>query len=141
MDEDALERLAVEELLKETKRGAERAKEFGALGWQKPAVPSTNKRFLTNMILSSVNDSNRKKRKHSQDLNLPRGDNSENKSTGHSDKDSRQYQSDKHQHKKKKKKHEHSEENPKNKHKHSSKKHKSRHKHKKHHRHKDKVKD
>ncbi|XP_033742355.1 protein POLR1D-like isoform X1 [Pecten maximus] len=141
MDEEALERLAVEEILKETKRGAERAKEFGALGWQKPAVPSTNKRFLTNMILSSVNDSNRKKRKHSNDRNSPREDNSENKLTIEKDRDSYSHQSEKHNHKKKKKKHRHSDEIPKSKHKHSSKKHKSGHKHKKHHRHRDKVKE
>ncbi|XP_061165220.1 AP-3 complex subunit delta-1-like [Saccostrea echinata] len=83
-DED-LERMAMEEILKESKRNAERAKEFGSLGWQNPGK-STNKRFLSNMLVSTLRNplqksrfnnethssdsersDGRKKRRHSQE--------------------------------------------------------------------------
>ncbi|XP_076446457.1 uncharacterized protein LOC143283917 isoform X2 [Babylonia areolata] len=48
--------LAVQEILKDLKRGAERAKEHGALGWQKNPAPPPNKRFLRNMLLSTLQD-------------------------------------------------------------------------------------
>ncbi|KAL8561545.1 hypothetical protein ACOMHN_024781 [Nucella lapillus] len=56
MDEQKLEELAVQEILKDLKRGAERAKEHGALGWQKNPLPPTNKRFLRNMLVSTLRD-------------------------------------------------------------------------------------
>ncbi|KAK3576081.1 hypothetical protein CHS0354_014085 [Potamilus streckersoni] len=63
MDEESLERQAMEELLLEAKRGAERAKDMGALGWQKPSIPPANKRFLTNMLVSTLRDAERQARK------------------------------------------------------------------------------
>uniref|UniRef100_A0A2R5LC60 Uncharacterized protein n=1 Tax=Ornithodoros turicata TaxID=34597 RepID=A0A2R5LC60_9ACAR len=52
--EEELERLAREEILRESRRGAERAKEFGAYGWEKPRIRPANKVFLRNTILSTV---------------------------------------------------------------------------------------
>lgn len=62
-DENALEELALEEILRDIKWGAERAKEHGALGWQKNPAPSTNKRFLRNMLASTLRDDRPFKRK------------------------------------------------------------------------------
>ncbi|XP_050415102.1 protein POLR1D [Patella vulgata] len=58
MDEDALEQQALDEILKETKKSAERAKEMGALGWTKCPLPSTNKTFLKNMLVSTLRNIN-----------------------------------------------------------------------------------
>lgn len=54
LTDEELERLAREEILRETKRGAERAKDHGAYGWQKPRVHPTNKNFLKNTILNTL---------------------------------------------------------------------------------------
>uniref|UniRef100_A0A224Y848 Uncharacterized protein n=1 Tax=Rhipicephalus zambeziensis TaxID=60191 RepID=A0A224Y848_9ACAR len=54
LTDEELERLAREEILRETKRGAERAKDHGAYGWEKPRVHPTNKNFLKNTILSTL---------------------------------------------------------------------------------------
>ncbi|KAL3217962.1 hypothetical protein MRX96_031879 [Rhipicephalus microplus] len=54
LTDEELERLAREEILRETRRGAERAKDHGAYGWEKPRVHPTNKNFLKNTILSTL---------------------------------------------------------------------------------------
>ncbi|XP_029458459.1 protein POLR1D isoform X3 [Rhinatrema bivittatum] len=53
-DEEALERKAVEELLKEAKRGKTRAETMGPMGWIKCPLASTNKRFLINTIKNTL---------------------------------------------------------------------------------------
>ncbi|KAI8798048.1 E3 ubiquitin-protein ligase Topors [Biomphalaria glabrata] len=55
-EEAALESQAVSEILKEIQRGAARAKEHGALGWQKCPVPVTNKTFLRNTLVSTLRE-------------------------------------------------------------------------------------
>ncbi|KAJ8297535.1 LOW QUALITY PROTEIN: hypothetical protein KUTeg_024066 [Tegillarca granosa] len=67
MAEDELERLAAEELLKEAKRGAERAKEMGSLGWQKTPVPPANKVFLKNITIRGSSRDRKRKRSHDSD--------------------------------------------------------------------------
>ncbi|KAL5012683.1 hypothetical protein ScPMuIL_011234 [Solemya velum] len=59
--EKDLERLALDEIMKETMRGAERAKEFGALGWQKSPIPPANKVFLNNMMKQTIDGNTRQK--------------------------------------------------------------------------------
>ncbi|XP_040282108.1 protein POLR1D [Bufo bufo] len=54
MKEEELERKAVEELLKEAKRGKDRAETMGAMGWMKCPLASTNKRFLINTIKNTL---------------------------------------------------------------------------------------
>lgn len=55
MEEDLeLERKAVEELLKEAKRGKTRAETMGAMGWMKCPLAGTNKRFLINTIKNTL---------------------------------------------------------------------------------------
>ncbi|XP_056012411.1 uncharacterized protein DDB_G0283697-like [Ostrea edulis] len=53
LTEEDLERMAMEEIVKEAKRNSERAKEFGSLGWQNPGK-TANKRFLSNMLVSTL---------------------------------------------------------------------------------------
>ncbi|XP_075448311.1 protein POLR1D isoform X1 [Ascaphus truei] len=53
-EEDELERKAVEELLKEAKRGKTRVETMGAMGWMKCPLASTNKRFLVNTIKNTL---------------------------------------------------------------------------------------
>ncbi|CAI9732284.1 Hypothetical predicted protein [Octopus vulgaris] len=62
MAEEDLDALAVAELLQEAKRGSERAKEMGAIGWRKCPIPQANKVFLNNTLLSIVSDSKRRQR-------------------------------------------------------------------------------
>lgn len=50
IDDEALERLAVEELLREAVQGAARAEIVGPSGWIKKPQAKTNKRFLTNTV-------------------------------------------------------------------------------------------
>ncbi|XP_023234474.1 protein POLR1D-like [Centruroides sculpturatus] len=57
MDEKALDELAREELLRDSKRAAVRAEMVGALGWANPTKPKTNKRFLNTMMLNTVRSS------------------------------------------------------------------------------------
>ncbi|KAK2519116.1 Polr1d [Columba guinea] len=45
---------AVEELLKEAKRGRTRAETMGAMGWLKCPLAGTNKRFLINTIKNTL---------------------------------------------------------------------------------------
>lgn len=59
LTDEELERLARQEILRETKICAERAKEHGAYGWQKPRVRPTNKNFLRNTLLSTLADRRR----------------------------------------------------------------------------------
>uniref|UniRef100_A0A1D5QJ37 RNA polymerase I and III subunit D n=1 Tax=Macaca mulatta TaxID=9544 RepID=A0A1D5QJ37_MACMU len=55
MEEDQeLERKAIEELLKEAKRGKTRAETMGPMGWMKCPLASTNKRFLINTIKNTL---------------------------------------------------------------------------------------
>uniref|UniRef100_A0A1E1WYA8 Uncharacterized protein n=1 Tax=Amblyomma aureolatum TaxID=187763 RepID=A0A1E1WYA8_9ACAR len=54
LSDEELERLAREEILRETKLRAERAKDHGAYGWQKPRIHPTNKNFLKNTLLSTL---------------------------------------------------------------------------------------
>ncbi|XP_075706132.1 protein POLR1D [Rhinoderma darwinii] len=54
MKEEELERKAVEELLKEAKRGKDRAETMGPMGWMKCPLASTNKRFLINTIKNTL---------------------------------------------------------------------------------------
>ncbi|XP_065114280.1 uncharacterized protein [Paramisgurnus dabryanus] len=54
MDDNELERKAVEELLKEAKRAKVRAETMGPSGWMKCPLGSTNKRFLLNTLGSSA---------------------------------------------------------------------------------------
>ncbi|XP_046689879.1 protein POLR1D-like isoform X2 [Silurus meridionalis] len=50
VDNDELEKRAVEELLKEANRGRVRAETMGPAGWMKCPLQSTNKRFLVNTL-------------------------------------------------------------------------------------------
>ncbi|XP_076072079.1 uncharacterized protein LOC143043785 [Mytilus galloprovincialis] len=59
-NEDELDRLAREELTKEAKRGAERAREIGAYGWVKRQGASTDKKFLGNVLVSTLRSNKRK---------------------------------------------------------------------------------
>ncbi|XP_037656217.1 protein POLR1D-like [Choloepus didactylus] len=55
MEEDQeLERKAIEELLKEAKRGKTRAETMGPMGWMKCPLAGTNKRFLMNTIKNTL---------------------------------------------------------------------------------------
>ncbi|XP_064610183.1 protein POLR1D-like isoform X2 [Liolophura sinensis] len=67
-EEEELERLAMEELIKEAKRGAERARDMGATGWLKAPIPRANKRFLNNTVVSTLRNlrSPVKKKPHQQ---------------------------------------------------------------------------
>ncbi|ELT93998.1 hypothetical protein CAPTEDRAFT_222810 [Capitella teleta] len=47
-----IEKLAMEEILRDAKRAKDMASETGV--WLKPAIPSTNKRFLRNMLTSTL---------------------------------------------------------------------------------------
>lgn len=49
-----MSRKAVEELLKEAKRGKDRAETMGPMGWMKCPLASTNKRFLINTIKNTL---------------------------------------------------------------------------------------
>ncbi|XP_072467904.1 protein POLR1D isoform X4 [Notamacropus eugenii] len=55
MEEDEeLERKAIEELLKEAKRGKTRAETMGPMGWMKCPLAGTNKRFLLNTLKNTL---------------------------------------------------------------------------------------
>ncbi|XP_075418913.1 protein POLR1D-like isoform X3 [Tenrec ecaudatus] len=55
MEEDQeLERKAIEELLKEAKRGKTRAETMGPMGWMKCPLAGANKRFLLNTIKNTL---------------------------------------------------------------------------------------
>ncbi|CAG2058643.1 unnamed protein product, partial [Timema podura] len=62
--------MAEEELLREAKRGAARASVSGPLGWVKCPLRPTNKRFLRNTILHTINNNSRhaSKTRKNQDL-------------------------------------------------------------------------
>nr|XP_030738477.1 protein POLR1D-like isoform X1 [Globicephala melas] len=53
-DDQELERKAIEELLKEAKRGKTRAETMGPMGWMKCPLVGTNKRFLINTIKNTL---------------------------------------------------------------------------------------
>lgn len=54
-----LDAIAAAELIQEAKRGSERAKVMGAMGWRKCPLPSANKVFLNNTLLSIIGHSKR----------------------------------------------------------------------------------
>ncbi|KAG6441887.1 protein POLR1D-like [Manduca sexta] len=54
LDDEALEKLAVEELMREAVQGAARAEIVGPSGWIKVPQQKTNKRFLVNTIRNAV---------------------------------------------------------------------------------------
>ncbi|KAM4044265.1 protein POLR1D [Anomaloglossus baeobatrachus] len=85
MKEEELERKAVEELLKEAKRGKDRAETMGPMGWMKCPLASTNKRFLINTIKNTLPPEREKQSRRTQDEKQPR-DRSRERS--HSDKHS-----------------------------------------------------
>lgn len=72
MDDQQLERLAQEELLQEAKRAQKRAEEMGAVGWQRCPLPATNKRFLHNMLVSTLEP--RRKKIRQEDNKEPRNE-------------------------------------------------------------------
>lgn len=63
MDETEIERLAIEELEREAKLAAARAKTIGLPGWQKCPLPHTNKRFLQNTLLNMLTANNKPSRR------------------------------------------------------------------------------
>ncbi|KAM9320907.1 protein POLR1D [Gastrophryne carolinensis] len=65
--EDDLERKAVEELLREAKRGKDRAETMGPSGWLKCPLGSTNKRFLINTIKNTLPPDREKSSKKEED--------------------------------------------------------------------------
>ncbi|CAM4357212.1 protein POLR1D isoform X2 [Lepidochelys kempii] len=68
MEEDMeLERKAVEELLKEAKRGKTRAETMGAMGWMKCPLAGTNKRFLINTIKNTLPSQKEQDQEHEQE--------------------------------------------------------------------------
>ncbi|KAG9491893.1 protein POLR1D [Eleutherodactylus coqui] len=66
-EEEELERKAVEELLKEAKRGKDRAETMGPMGWMKCPLASTNKRFLINTIKNTLPSDREKHDRRAQD--------------------------------------------------------------------------
>ncbi|XP_068121111.1 protein POLR1D [Hyperolius riggenbachi] len=66
-EEDELEKKAVEELLKEAKRGKDRAETMGPMGWMKCPVASTNKRFLINTIKNTLPPGREKRSRRSHE--------------------------------------------------------------------------
>uniref|UniRef100_H2Y1C7 Uncharacterized protein n=1 Tax=Ciona intestinalis TaxID=7719 RepID=H2Y1C7_CIOIN len=58
MNEKELEERAAQELLREARRGKERAQTMGTSGWKKSTIPKTNKQFL-HRTLASVSHSHR----------------------------------------------------------------------------------
>ncbi|GAB6022247.1 hypothetical protein CHUAL_006378 [Chamberlinius hualienensis] len=66
VEEDKLQKLAVEAILKETHRAAVRAREVGSTGWMKCPLPTANKRFINNTLLSTLSSIKR------QDVNSKR---------------------------------------------------------------------
>ncbi|KAK8721531.1 hypothetical protein OTU49_012764 [Cherax quadricarinatus] len=66
LTDDELSRLAEQAILKEAKRGAQRAEISGPSGWLKCRLPSTNKTFLHNTLVGTL-AANRAKEK--QDRN------------------------------------------------------------------------
>ncbi|XP_013187033.1 protein POLR1D-like [Amyelois transitella] len=54
LDDKALEKLAVEELMREAVQGAARAEIVGPSGWVKAPQQKTNKRFLVNTLRHAV---------------------------------------------------------------------------------------
>ncbi|XP_043198263.1 protein POLR1D-like [Amphibalanus amphitrite] len=63
MDDEDLNRLAAEELLKEAKRGEARAQVGGSMAWLPGTVPNTDKRFLANTLRHTL-ASNRVRERH-----------------------------------------------------------------------------
>lgn len=72
MDDEELQRLAQEELLQEAKRAQKRAEEMGPIGWQRCPLPATNKRFLHNMLISTLEP--REKKSRCEDIEDPSHD-------------------------------------------------------------------
>nr|XP_033803828.1 protein POLR1D isoform X1 [Geotrypetes seraphini] len=66
-DDEALEKKAVEELLKEAKRGKIRAETMGPMGWIKCPLAGTNKRFLMNTIKNTLPLQKEQEQRHKKD--------------------------------------------------------------------------
>ena len=64
-DETDLDRMALDEILKEAKRGKERAETMGPMGWLKCPLVPTNKRFFRNVLMGTL--TNQKKYKGMKD--------------------------------------------------------------------------
>nr|XP_045011446.1 protein POLR1D-like [Jaculus jaculus] len=72
MEEDQeLERKAIEELLKEAKRGKTRAETMGPMGWMKCPLAGTNKRFLINTIKSTLPSHKEQEHEQKEDSKEP----------------------------------------------------------------------
>ncbi|CAF4862086.1 unnamed protein product [Pieris macdunnoughi] len=69
LDDETLEKLAVEELIREAVQGAARAEIVGPSGWVKAPQQKTNKRFLVNTLRNAVSSNKyntaRNKNRHS----------------------------------------------------------------------------
>ncbi|OBS75372.1 hypothetical protein A6R68_14079, partial [Neotoma lepida] len=79
-------RKAIEELLKEAKRGKTRAETMGPMGWMKCPLAGTNKRFLINTIKNTL--PSHKEQDHEQKEG--------SEEPGHSQKDQKETKSKKH---------------------------------------------
>ncbi|XP_074838308.1 protein POLR1D isoform X2 [Carettochelys insculpta] len=80
MEEDLeLERKAVEELLKEAKRGKTRAETMGAMGWMKCPLAGTNKRFLINTIKNTLPSQKEQDQEDEQEEDNKQPESSENR--------------------------------------------------------------
>uniref|UniRef100_A0A8C8SQ65 DNA-directed RNA polymerases I and III subunit RPAC2 n=1 Tax=Pelusios castaneus TaxID=367368 RepID=A0A8C8SQ65_9SAUR len=80
MEEDLeLERKAVEELLKEAKRGKTRAETMGAMGWMKCPLAGTNKRFLINTIKNTLPSQKEEDQEHEEEEDTKKPEPSESR--------------------------------------------------------------
>lgn len=73
LDDETLEKLAVEELMREAVQGAARAEIVGPSGWIKAPQQKSNKRFLVNTIRNAVN-SNKYRSAHRKPYRSPNRD-------------------------------------------------------------------
>ncbi|XP_053610090.1 protein POLR1D-like [Plodia interpunctella] len=66
LDDKVLEKLAVEELMREAVQGAARAEIVGPSGWVKTSQQKTNKRFLVNTLRNAVSSNKYHSSRHSR---------------------------------------------------------------------------
>ncbi|XP_041975379.1 protein POLR1D-like [Aricia agestis] len=69
LDDEELEKLAVEELIRESVQGAARAEIVGPSGWIKAAPQKTNKRFLVNTLRNAVSNNKYHSTRHHRQAN------------------------------------------------------------------------
>ncbi|XP_014342119.1 protein POLR1D-like [Latimeria chalumnae] len=81
--EEELERKAVEELLREAKRGKVRAETMGPMGWMKCPLRGANKRFLINTIRNTLPLSKQQDKKQNHDYKEESSRKSETKKEEH----------------------------------------------------------